>query len=242
MELPEAVPWWMISDEAAVLEHGVMDKDCFYSLAVDSGRLYITDLVNKTIESITLPDEHVLHITYDGQNFWYILNGSLDIICWNRTQGVVDRYLIPRDIEYEYELVYYLGIFFAGGNLFVASVDGRFLYVLERDKRKLRKLYHIIDYDRVGRVIAEPVPYFKFHKGSLICMYQSADVFLEIDLNTLEIKHLNMDFCMEKPIQKVAQEYINTILLDRKALLYENTQDVGLGQLLQYCLNGVLKN
>lgn len=233
-DFPEAEFWWKISDEEAVLEHGIMGENCFYTLAVDSERLYITDVVNKTVKSIILPDEHVWHITYDGQNFWYILKGNLDIVCWNCMRGIVDRYLFPPDVTFGYSGVYYLGICFAKENLFIVSTVGRYLYVLERDKRRLREVYQIKEFDQLGVPYFEPEPYFKRVGNSLLCMYQGVGISLVIDLDTLKVRQYNSNFPVDEAIDTITHEYIYKILLDRSALLFEEEQNSGLKLIQQY--------
>lgn len=225
VDTPIPERWWDIQDEHADLEHGRLDGNCFYTLATNSNRLYVTDVVKKEIKKYFLPDARVSHVTYDGQNFWYIMNGSLDIVCWDRLQNLTDRYLISRDINYVYEAVQYLGICFAGKDLFVVSSDGRFLYTLERERRELKQIYQVTAYDQVGRTVYDPKPYFKCVENVLVCMYQSAGILLLIELNTLEVHQLDNEFCMDESIKMGRCDYICKILLDRSALLFEEDRN-----------------
>lgn len=79
--------WWDIPLENAVLAHDHMDEKCFYSFVKESNQLYITDLLNQSVEEFFLPDEHIKYVTYDGKNFWYVTTDNSDIVCWNREQG-----------------------------------------------------------------------------------------------------------------------------------------------------------
>lgn len=233
-DAPVQEDWWEIASEDVGLKHGVMNTDCFYTLIMNTNQLYITNVAEKTIENVSLPDKYVLHMTFDGQNFWYTMSGT-PIVCWNQTQGVVDRYFIPYDFRNPYGRDIYTGICFAGEYLFLFSRFGKILYVLDQDKRELRELYHI-DYERGYFFSYEVVPYFKRNGNSLICMLQNAGIVLIIDLESLEVKQSYEDFCMDKSIKGAVHESVHQILLDRKALLYEDKDDVNLEFVLQYCM------
>ncbi len=233
-DAPTLEEWWKLRSDHAGLRHGTLDHECFYTLVADSNQLYITNVMNKTIEHITLPDHHVLHITYDGQNFWYTLNGASDIVCWNRHDGIVNRYLVPYDSHYQYGIVSYRGICAARGNLFLLSGSGESLYVVERGKQEVRKLCDI-EYLRNG-ISTEVVPYFKCSENSLSCMLQNVGEVLVIDLETMDVKQFNEDFNVKSSMDKSVREYIYQILLKRNALLFEEESGIGLDFLLSYCI------
>lgn len=230
---PTLEKWWNILSADMGLKHGALNQECFYSLAVNSNQLYITNVIDKTIERNILPSEHVLCITYDGHNFWYTAQGTSEIVCWNQTQGVVDRYSVQYDDSYAYGIVTYAGICIARGNLFLFSGKGDVLYVLEEGKRELRKLY-TLQYSRNG-FATELVPYFKRNGNLLICMLQNIGEVLVIDLETLEVKQFCEDFGVDASIEDSVSEYTQQILLERKALLFEQKYGIGLESVLRYC-------
>lgn len=230
---PMLEKWWELPRENAALRHGALDKECFYSLVADSDRLYVTNVINKTIENITLPDDHVLHITFDGENFWYTLHGASDIVCWNRKTGIVSRYLVEYDDHYPNGIVTYGGIYAVGGNLFLLSGFGDVLYVLEQGEKNIREIYNI-KYTRNG-FPTELVPYFKCCGNSLVCMIQNVGEILVIDLKTLEVKQICEDFGISAAIEVAVREYVQQILLERNALLFEQDRGIGLETVLRYC-------
>ena len=234
VDSPMLEQWWNIPGEDAVLEHGALDETSFYTLAVDSNRLYVTDVVKKEITKYVLPDVRVWHVAYDGQNFWYVMYGNLDIVRWNCFQGTLNRYHIPRGNEYPYNDVQYLGICFAGNNLFAVSTDGRSLYTLDQGMQELRELYHIVQYDQRGRVVCDPQPFFKRENDVLFCMQQNADFRLEVEWNQLKVRQLKNDFNLNDSLKESFLEYVNGVLLDRGALIFENKEN-DLELLLKYC-------
>ena len=234
-DVPAPEQWWDIPDKKAVLEHGRLNENCFYTLATDSDRLYVTDVVKREIKEYILPDTTVRHITYDGQNFWYVINDNLDIACWNEVNGVVDRYLIPRSSDCVYDRSYYLGIQFAERNLFLVSVDGRFLYVLDQDNRVLNTICHIEEYDKVERFVNDPFPYFKNVDHKLLCMHQKTGLLVSVDLCSLETIKAYSEFRIDPLIEEKVSGYIYQIMLDRNALLFEEKAGSMVKQLQKYC-------
>ena len=235
-DVPTPEQWWDIPDKKAVLKHGLLDENCFYTLATDSDRLYVTDVVKKEIKEYVLPDTTVRHITYDGQNFWYVMNDNLDIVCWNDMNGVVDRYLIPRSSDCVYDRNYYLGIQFAERNLFLVSVDGRFLYVLDQNNRALNTICHIEEYDKVERFVNDPFPYFKNVDHKLLCMHQKTGLLVSVDLCSLETIKAYSEFQIDPLIEEKVSGYIYQIMLDRNALLFEEKAGSMVKQLQKYCV------
>ncbi len=232
---PVREDWWDIASGDSVLKHGEMDRDHFYTLQADSDKLYITNVADRTVQGLSLPDEHVRHIAYDGQNFWYTLNGASDIVCWNQEQGVVERYLVPYDIYYIYGIVTYSGICFAKGHLFLLSGDGRFLYVLDREAGELKTLCEV-ECARGAFSAEEMMPFFKRKDHSLLCMLQNAGEILTIDLKTLEVVQSSEAFGFDAAIEDEVWKYLYKILFDRKALVFEEAGVADLGLLLQYCM------
>ena len=233
-DAPEREFWWKNLEEETLLKHGEIDKERFYTLAVDSDSLYITNVEDKTVESITLPDEHVANIAFDGVNFWYTMNGTRDIVCWNRIDGIVDRYFIQDDICPVCLGLGYRGICFAKGNLFLVSADNAILCMLDQDKRELRQLYYYAEF-RKWSVAGELMPYFKCTGKTLVCMYQNTDVVIIVDLQTLQAEKWNQVVEIEASIEREVHEYEYKVMMDRNALLFEEEKDDGLQVLLNYC-------
>jgi hypothetical protein len=226
----ERETWWNCISEGAVLKHGVMDEESFYTLEVDSDRVNITNIASKITECILLPDSHVIHIAYDceEQNFWYIVNDSKDIVCWNNVDGVVDRYTVSYD---DRGIIGYLNICCIAGKLFLISADGESLYLLDKDNKTLIKIYSI-ECIRGVFFSYEMMPYFKIRNNQLICMIKNAGEVVLVDLESLEITQYNLKFKLNAD----AQSCMKKILFDRKALLLEEKGVVDLHTLLEYCM------
>ena len=237
-DVPTCESWWGIPDEEAVLKHGKMDENCFYTLAESSDRLYITNVRTKKVKFFSLPDDQIKNIVYDGMDFWYTLNGTLDIVCWNQDKGIVDRFCMSQYIYQGYFNVVYAGICFAAGNLFLVSADREFLYVLEKEKRQLKILYCIEEYKQ-WRGDCEFVPYFKQVGNLLICIYRNTDIVLLIDLQTLKVERWNKSVGTEASIEEDVQKYIYKVLLEettyKSVLLFEDNRGCNIDLLIQYC-------
>ncbi|MDE6129712.1 MAG: LicD family protein, partial [Lachnospiraceae bacterium] len=132
--------WWNVQ-QVVFLQHGNMDEESFYSLASSPSRLFVTNVAKHTTEIFDLPDEEVYRITYDGENFWYTMKKSLDIVCWNEKCGTVDRYQIKRESDWDTEFTVCAGLCYAAGNLFLLSANYDTMdaiYVLDKQERELR--------------------------------------------------------------------------------------------------------
>lgn len=226
--------WWEVQQEECFWQHGSIDKEIFYSLSGNPGRLFVTDVEKHTIETFDLPDDNVSHITYDGENFWYTMEGSLDIVCWNWKTGVVDRYLIQSEIYWDQNIMAYMGICYAAENLFLfSSKCDTFsaIYILNKKERKLKSLYNI-DSDKCAFWEHEMQPNFKRIDNKLICPLKNAGEIMQIDLASLEVRRYREAFLSDTKLQ----ENMLHILLDRKALLYEGQEGVSLETLFHYCM------
>ena len=240
---PVSEDWWKSSTEGLytiyLLRHGVIDRDRFYTFEVSSDKLCITNVSEQTVECVIMPEKKVQHIAYDGQNFWYTLIGASDIVCWNQQQGVVDRYLVPYDDYYiigsSYGMETYRDICFASGHLFLLSGDGRVLYVLNQETRELQTL-HVVECARGAFSSVEMTPSFKHIGNSLICMLQNAGEMLIIDLETLNVRQVREIFNADSPVKEALYEQSYKLLLDRKALLFEEKGRADLAMLIQYCM------
>lgn len=230
--------WWNISSDEGTLRHGIIDQDCFYSFVVNSDSLYITNLNKRTIDKIPLQDKYIQHIVYDGSNFWYTIKGASDIVCWNQENGIVDRYLVPYDdyflIWSPYGMETYRDICFAKEYLFLLSADGRFLYVLDKELRELRTI-HTVKCSRGAFSKEEMSACFKPRGDSLICTLQNVGELLIIDLNSLEVRQVRELFYADSPINEAIYEATCKLLLDKKALLWEDQRIADLDLLIQYC-------
>lgn len=239
-DTPLSETWWEISsDDIFPLRHGTMDEERFYTYAVNTNKLYITNVSDQTVESILLPDKNVQHVTYDGQNFWYTIKSASDIVCWNVEQGVVDRFKVSYDIYYVigswYHMETYAGICYAGGHLFLLSAEGTTLYVLDQEKRALQVL-HDFECAR-GAFFSKEIPvYFKCKGNTLVCMLQNVGEMLVIDLETLTVRQVVESFCADSPVKEAVYEQSYKLLLGRKALLFEERGKADLKLLLQYCM------
>jgi len=231
---PVKEEWWSIPSGDAILLHGVMDRNRFYTWQLNSGRFFLTDVAGWKVQDFELPDKNVQHVTYDGRHFWYTMKGMSDIVCWDSDQGIVDRYQVPYD-DY-YMLGYmdtYQGICFEEGHLFLLSGDGRVLYTLDFKKRELQVL-HTMEYARGAFYAWELAPTFKRMGSSLICILQNAGEMLIIDLATLQVRQVRETFQADLPIKETVYRQSHKLLLDRKALVYEENGIADLNLLIQY--------
>lgn len=224
--------WWDIPLENAALAHDSMDEKCFYSFVKESNQLYITDLLNQSIEEYFLPDEHIKYVTYDGQNFWYVTTDTPDIVCWNRRDGEVDRYPIQGDIQWEYNIIPCIGICYAEGNLFLLFYNMQIAYalcVLNIAERRVKNIYSIeCKRGEFGDIELEPG--FKKVGNELVCLLKNAGEVVHIDLETLESRQYVEDFRFGVQVQR----YVYDILIDKGALLYEEPGVVDLSTLIQH--------
>lgn len=210
-----------------VLQHGSMEEKKFYSLETSTGQLCITNMESRKVELYLLPDKQVCYITYDGQNFWYTVSGSTDIVCWNREQGVVRRYHTQGCDDYDKEMLLYEGIFYAAGRIFLYERNCRTIYMLDKEKGEVGKFYEI----KSERAIWGAMK-VKCAGGKLVCMLQTVGEIVLIDLETLEVRQCSENFNLNKETQK----YMYEIAFERNALLYEEAEAADLELLLQYCM------
>lgn len=227
--------WWELPAADSILQHGSMDEKRFYSLEVLSSRLFITNMESQEIEAFSLPDSRVYRMVYDGQNFWYtenyrcMVDGSMDIVCWNREKGVVCRYGLPDCDSYEKEMLLYQEMFYTAGKIFLYEYDTRTIYMLDTKKGNVEKIYSIKGKRESLREMEEK-PNFQCKGGKLVCLLRNAGEAVIIDLETLEAKQYTMNFHMDKQ----EQEYLYEIALERNALLYEETGTADLELLLRH--------
>ena len=80
------------------------------------------------------------------------------------------------------------------------------------------------------------VPYFKRRGNKLIYMLQNAGEILVIDLETLEVRQEREVFHADSPMKEEVYEQSYRVLMDRKALLYEEAETAGLDLLIRYCM------
>ncbi len=242
-ENPVVEDWWEITTDDIYdyysLRHGTIDKDRFFTFEVNSDKLYITNVSDRIIECVNLPDKKIQHVIYDGKNFWYTLIGASDIVCWNPEQGIVNRYPVAYDLYYifgsSYRMETYGNICFAGGHLFLTSGDGRILYVLDQEAGELRSL-HVVECARGAFSASEMASNFKCIGNSLICMLQNAGEVLIVDLKTLNVRQIREAFDADSPIKEALYEQSYKLLLDRKALLIEEKGSADLNMLIRYCM------
>lgn len=224
--------WWHIpSQEDGSLQHGSMNQTCFYTLQVDSNWLSVTNVSDQTVENFELPDEQVVNISYDGQNFWYTVKEDPDIVCWNTKQGIVKRYHLPADTFYgEIGSSHYLAVYCSGENVFLVPQSGEKLYVLDKEKQKLNCLCTIELSKQFWE--KEKVPHFKEAENRLIYMPNNVDELLVIDLETLDVKQYHEAFRLTES----AKTYRNHVLLERNPLLFEEGGRFDLDMLTEYCM------
>lgn len=224
--------WWDVSSENAALEHDGIDEERFFSFVKESNRLYITDLLNQTVEEFFLPDDHIKYVTYDGQNFWYVTTDTADIVCWNKEQGEVDRYSVKGDVQWEKDLIPCIGICHAEGNLFLIYYNMKVAYalcVLDIDRREVKSI-HSIECIRGEFMDIELEPNFKRAGNEMLCLLKNAGEVVHIDLKTLETKQYVENFQLDAQVQK----YVYDILIDEGALLYEEPGILDLNILIQH--------
>lgn len=219
--------WWKPPCSDGILQHGSMGEQEFYSLESLTNQLCITNMESRTVELYRLPDERVSHITYDGQNFWYTVSGSTDIVCWNSKRGVAGRYHTQGGGGCDKEMMLYEGIFSGAGRVFLYEKNSRAIYMLHEEKEEVEKFYSIKSKRAIGGGMQ-----VKSEGGKMICMRQIAGEIVLIDLETLEVRQYTEDF----KLTKETQEYMYEVAFKRNALLYEETGAADLELLLQYCM------
>lgn len=217
--------WWCLPKEGERLVSGQMGGDSFYTLCFNTNRFYVTKLSEKKTEEFILPDDHVLYASYDGKNFWYVMCGCTDVVCWSRENGVVARIPMHRDMYVLGDnLASYSGVCCAEDKVFVISYMGECIYWLDQSCQEL-KLIHT----------REPGTwdwnyFFKKVNNKLLIMLRKYNKIISIDLQTLEV----IEYSVSLQIGIEEQWRQTEILLHRGTLLYEE-QNVGLKQVLHYC-------
>lgn len=227
----EQETWWKLPCMDSVLWHGRIDEKSFYSLEVSTNQLHITNMESKMVESFLLPDEQVYRIVYDGHDFWYTINGSTDVVCWNRKQGVIGRYQVPDCDYYEQEIMLHGEIFYAAETIFLYEKSRHVIYALRKEKGTIEKI-HFMKCERGVFWALEEKPGFKCVGSKLVCMLKNAGEIVLIDLESLEGRQYNENFHIDKEIQ----DYMYEIAFQRNALLYEEIGAVDLNLFLHYCM------
>ena len=224
--------WWELPCADDILQHGSMDEKRFYTLEVLHNQLFVTDMESQVVESFSLPDEQVYRMVYDGQNFWYTVSGSMDIVCWNRDEGVIFRYERTDCDRYEQEILIYQEMFYTAGKIFLYEQSSHAIYALDTEKGNLEKL-HSIKCERGIFWALEEKPSFQCVDGKLVCLLRNAGEAVLIDLETLEARQYNVTFHMDKQ----AQEYMYEIAFERDALLFEEAGAADIKMLLRHYKN-----
>lgn len=232
----EKISWWKLSDSESELRHGSMGENSFYSLCVGTNKLYITDMLSKATESFSLPDEQVLRITYDGQDFWYLRSDHEEIVCWNPKQGMIDRYRINDNKRWKQENVIWgtvrraAEIRYENGNLLLFSEKNQSVYVLDREKRVVTYIGSI-ENKKGFFLVGEVESNFKRLGDKLLRLLKNSGDKIVIDLNTLNISRYGKDFSVDKKIR----QYNSKIAWERNALLYERVGEIDLDMLIYWC-------
>lgn len=227
----EMEEWWSVSKADSALRHGSMDDERFYSLATGTNQLFITNMYKRLTDMVCLPDGRINNITYDGKNFWYTMEDNLDIVCWNPKEGILNRYNLQDNFGVESDRTYYGKIYFTAGNLFIFTGIQQRIYVLNPNNKNVTAIYNI-KCSRGAFQLEEIVPSVKCVGNTLICPLQNAGDMVFIDLDTLEIKQCGVMFSMNVK----DQEYEYRIALRRNALLYEDSDRVGLDTVFRFCM------
>ena len=234
----ERVSWWKLSDSDSELRHGSMGENGFYSLCVGTNKLYISDMLSKAIEFFSLPDEQVLRITYDGQDFWYLRSDYEEIVCWNPKQGIIDRYRINDNQRWKQENSIFgtirraAEIRYEAGNLLLFSEKNQSVYVLDREKRTVAYICSI-ENEKGCFLVGEVESNFKRIGDKLLRLLKNSGDKIVIDLSTLNISRYDKDFDFDKKMR----QYNNKIILERSALLYEKAGEVDLDMLIHWCMD-----
>lgn len=229
---PEKVDWWQSAEGEWMLEHGTMSEDKFYTLAVVSNQLLITDMARKQVQSFILPDEHISHIRWDGERFWYTLCYDSRIVCWEPQEGVVCR------IEFPYEETYYVprgysfyrGFYYAEHYLFLLCQDTDKIYVYDIKRGKFSCI-HNMSWDSLGYHGMERHSYFQKQGRDILCHFRNMCEKVIIHLDTLECDDVVENF-EENPL---AECYDKKILLKRHSLLLEEKGKYDLETVKSYC-------
>lgn len=220
--------WWEEKiEENKLLQHISIDEKQVATWHVGGDKLYITNLSSREVEVMSFPDECIHLLQYDGQNFWYTINKSADIVCWNR-QGVVKRICLPVKQECQNRNAVYLGMYCVEDKVFLG--DGDYIYLLNKKKNMLECLYAIKFTKGVFAVKGKRL-YFKHIGSKLICMLRYAGEIIVIDLVSGDVKQYSQPLYINPEMD----EYRNRVLLDRGALLFEEKGVVDLDMLIRYC-------
>ena len=227
----ERQDWWSLPQVQTFLQHGSINESSFYTLSVESNRLFITDVLKHTIESYILPDECVLSIVYDGSNFWYTAKNNYSVVCWNTMSGIVERYWFP-DIFRKQDIFTYSGIWCEEGNFFLFSQSDQSLYWLDMACREIKSIF-TFNRERGSFSTWDMTPRFKRVGQKLICFFRNAGELIEINLETMSVEQ----YCEQFQTGKDILNWAYSVTLNRNALLFEE-QEVGLDLLLQHCIDG----
>ena len=203
-----------------------------------TNKLYISDMLSKAIEFFSLPDEQVLRITYDGQDFWYLRSDYEEIVCWNPKQGIIDRYRINDNQRWKQENSIFgtirraAEIRYEAGNLLLFSEKNQSVYVLDREKRTVAYICSI-ENEKGCFLVGEVESNFKRIGDKLLRLLKNSGDKIVIDLSTLNISRYDKDFDFDKKMR----QYNNKIILERSALLYEKAGEVDLDMLIHWCMD-----
>lgn len=225
--------WWEAPFDGNYFLHGSMDEQHFFSLEAKTRCLTITNLENSKTRTYRLPDKRVHRITYDGQDFWYVSYDNADIVRWNPAQGESARYHFLMWDKCHPMGMPYVGIHAEGQDIFIVSGNGEGLFVLDKEKGELKKVFEMPDLSKIFRV-AEKEPFFTRIGDKLLWTFQSVNAAVEIDLNTLEGK-----LCKDViTFNEKVQDYLNRVLIQNAPLFIEDS-DWNLENYLYYCENSI---
>ncbi len=216
--------WWRLPEDGTEIFSGQLDKDSFYTLCSGTNLLYITDLQEKKVDEIKLPDSKVARISYDGNNFWYVMAGCTDVVCWNRESGVVGRIAQHSDLCFMgSDFPSYSGICCVEDEVFVIS-HINCIYRVNKECQELQLLFTRENGNWGWRYLLKKVD------DKLLMILQKDNALMSIDLEKLTVKEHTVTLSIGEKEQWKQLE----ILLRRGVLFYEEPDKVGLPQILQY--------
>lgn len=221
--------WWDKSNIRGLVYHGTVDGESFYTLKLFSGSLWITNVRTRKAERYDLPDTDVYAITYGGGKFWYSHTANRnEIVCWDTSQGVVDRYHIDWTDKKGY--AHLTNGYYVAGNLYLFSNMDQTIYRFDTNKRELTRIYEF-DCVRGNFFSNEMLPNIRHVGNELIYMIKNAGEIVRINLETSEAIRESVNLKLDES----AKEYEKQVLLASKGVLLGETEEMNRDTLHRYC-------
>lgn len=230
-DVPEQETWWEVDVETTDIIFREMDEERFLILLPDSDCVYISNVAAHTVDRYRLPDEDVVRMAFDGRDFMYTCGTKADIVCWNPKEGVIDRYVMPKDSRGTVASPPIMEIWYMAGQWLLRRRGGDEMWILNRESGEFRNI-HTLTYAR-GAFFpsASQMDYGYRHGNQIYCPMRGTGEVVVIDADTFEVTQRAVNFHMSDQ----ARRYQAAVLWDRGALLYEEDGVADLNMLIEYC-------